>query len=79
MSKRKTKRKPKTLDELKTLVGSKPRVTFRDAQNNALTGVAYSVRREMSGKDEALIVLIKDVVGRTSILTYHVNSKRVLF
>ena len=79
MSKRKSKRKSKTLDELKSLVDSKPRVTFRDAQNNALTGVAYSVRREMSGKDETLIILIKDVVGRTSLMPYHVNSKRVLF
>ena len=79
MSKRKTKRKPKTLDELKALVIGHPRVTFRDAQNNALTGVAYSVRREKSGKDDTFIILIKDVVGRTSLMPFHVNSRRVLF
>ena len=79
MSKRKTKRKPKSFDELKALVNAHPRVTFRDKQGLTQVGVAYNVRREGSGKDVQLLILIKDVVGRTSLMPYHINAKRVLF
>ncbi len=79
MSKKKNKRKQKSFEELKTLVARCPRVTFHDAQNNAQLGVAYGVEKKISGKDEAYLIVIRDVVGRRAMLSYRVNSKRVLF
>ncbi len=79
MSKRKNKRKQKSFVELQGLVARCPRVTFHDAQNDTQTGVAYAVEKKISGKDEAFLIVIKDVVGRRAMLAYRVNSKRVLF
>ena len=79
MTKKKNKRKPRSFDQLKLLVDGHPRVTFYDAQSRTQVGVAYGIRRKMSGKDETIIIHIKDVVGRTAGLAYNVNAKHVLF
>lgn len=79
MTKRKSKRKPRSFEQLKKLVDSKPRVTFYDKQSQTQVGVAYGIRRQMSGKDEAIIIHIKDVQGRTANQSFNVDAKHVLF